>query len=38
MILKALYDYYGRCDGLMRKGLELKEIGYLIVLENLKKE
>ena len=33
MILKALYDYYGRCDGLMRKGLELKEIGYLIVLE-----
>lgn len=33
MILKALYDYYQRCDNLVRKGLELKEIGYLIVLE-----
>lgn len=33
MILKALYDYYHRCEGLVEKGLELKEIGYLIVLE-----
>lgn len=32
MILKALYDYYNRCDGLAERGLELKEIGYLIVL------
>ena len=34
MILKALCDYYDRCDTLMQKGLELKEIGYLIVVEN----
>lgn len=34
MILKALYDYYNRCDGLAERGLELKEIGYLIVLDN----
>lgn len=33
MILKALYDYYGRCEGLARKGLEEKEIGYLIVID-----
>ena len=33
MILRVLYDYYQRCDNLVRKGLELKEIGYLIVLE-----
>ena len=33
MILKALYDYYNRCEGLTRKGLENKEIGYLIVIE-----
>ena len=32
MILKALYDYYNRCEGLTRKGLETKEIGYLIVI------
>ena len=32
MILKALYDYYKRCDGLPAKGLEEKEIGFLIVL------
>ena len=32
MILKALYDYYYRCEGLSRKGLEYKEIGYLIVI------
>lgn len=33
MILKALYDYYNRCDGLAQKGLEQKEIGYLIVID-----
>ena len=33
MILKALYDYYGRSKDLATQGLELKEIGYLIVLE-----
>lgn len=32
MILKALYDYYHRCKGLVTKGLESKEIGYLIVI------
>ena len=32
MILKALYDYYKRCDNLPAKGLEEKEIGFLIVL------
>lgn len=34
MILKALYDYYNRCGNLPRKGTELKEIGYLIVIDN----
>lgn len=33
MILKALYDYYHRSDNLVKKGLELKEIAYLIVIE-----
>lgn len=33
MILKALYDYYYRCDNLPRKGMELKEIGFLIVID-----
>lgn len=33
MILKALYDYYNRCEGLTHKGLEYKEIGYLIVID-----
>ena len=33
MILQALYDYYHRCDGLPQKGLELKEIGFLIVID-----
>lgn len=33
MILKALCDYYNRCEGLAQKGLELKEIGYLIVID-----
>lgn len=32
MILKALYDYYNRCDNLPPKGLEEKEIGFLLVL------
>lgn len=32
MILKALYDYYNRCGDLPRKGMELKEIGFLIVI------
>ena len=32
MILKALYDYYKRCDNLPIKGMEEKEIGFLIVL------
>ena len=33
MILKALYDYYNRCDNLPAKGMEAKEIGYLIVIK-----
>lgn len=33
MILKALYDYYHRCGNLPRKGMELKEIGFLIVID-----
>lgn len=33
MILKALYDYYNRCEGLSAKGIEQKEIGYLIVID-----
>lgn len=33
MILKALYDYYHRCDNLPRPGTELKEIGFLIVID-----
>ena len=32
MILKALYDYYNRCDNLPAKGMEEKEIGFFIVL------
>ena len=32
MILKALYDYYKRCDNLPARGMEEKEIGFLIVL------
>lgn len=34
MILKALYDYYNRCGDLPQKGMELKEIGFLIVIDN----
>lgn len=33
MILKALYDYYHRCGDLPQKGMELKEIGFLIVVD-----
>ena len=33
MILNALYDYYLRCGDLPRKGMELKEIGFLIVID-----
>ena len=33
MILKALYDYYHRCGDLPQKGMELKEIGFLIVID-----
>lgn len=33
MILKALYDYYYRCGNLPRLGMELKEIGFLIVID-----
>ena len=32
MILRALYDYYNRCDNLPDKGMEEKEIGFLLVL------
>lgn len=32
MILRALYDYYHRCCGLPAFGMELKEIGFLIVI------
>lgn len=32
MILKALYDYYNRCEGLPAPGMEEKEIGFVLVL------
>ena len=32
MILKALYDYYNRCDNLPAPGMEEKEIGFVIVI------
>lgn len=32
MILKALYDYYHRCDDLAPEGMEYKEISFLIVI------
>ncbi len=34
MILKALYDYYHRCGDLPQRGMELKEIGFLLVLDS----
>jgi CRISPR-associated protein Csd1 len=33
MILKALYDYYQRCEGLAPSGMEYKEIAFLIVID-----
>ena len=33
MILKALYDYYRRCGSLPAFGMELKEIGFIIVID-----
>lgn len=33
MILKALYDYYHRCGNLPKLGTEMKEIGFLIVID-----
>lgn len=33
MILKALYDYYHRCDDLAPMGMEYKEIAFLIVID-----
>lgn len=33
MILKALYDYYHRCDDLAPAGMEYKEIAFLIVID-----
>lgn len=32
MILKELYEYYNRCDNLPKRGMEEKEIGFLLVL------
>ena len=34
MILKALYDYYQRCENLPALGMEFKEIGFIIVIAN----
>lgn len=34
MILRALYDYYQRCDDVAPDGMEFKEIGFLIVISN----
>ena len=33
MILRALHDYYHRCDNLPTFGMELKEIGFIIVID-----
>ena len=33
MILKALYDYYHRSGDLPAFGMELKEIGFIIVIQ-----
>lgn len=33
MILKALYDYYHRSENLPALGMELKEIGFIIVID-----
>lgn len=34
MILKALYDYYHRCGDLPAFGLEEKQIGFILILDN----
>ena len=34
MILKALYDYYNRCGNLPVYGMEEKQIGFLIVIDD----
>ena len=34
MILQALYEYYNRSGNLPKKGTQLKEIGYLIVINH----
>ena len=33
MILKAVYDYYHRSGNLPQRGMELKEIGFLLVID-----
>ena len=33
MILKALYDYYNRCDKMAPVGMEYKELAFLIVID-----
>ena len=33
MILRALYDYYQRCDNLPRLGMEYKQIGFVLVID-----
>lgn len=33
MILKALYDYYHRCEDMAPAGMEYKEIAFLIVID-----
>ena len=33
MLLKALYDYYHRSGNLPTMGMELKEIGFIIVID-----
>ena len=37
MILKALYDYYHRSEDLPAFGMELKEIGFIIVIDKFGK-
>ena len=34
MILRALYDYYRRCDNLPAFGMELRQIAFLIVISH----
>ncbi|WP_407401432.1 type I-C CRISPR-associated protein Cas8c/Csd1 [Sodaliphilus sp.] len=34
MILKALYDYYNRCDNMPAYGMEEKQIGFLLVIDH----